>query len=165
MVWCLNPILLKSANLTIAVFPQAGFWQWKMSVFSSSVWGSVCVCACARECLWQYIAIAAYCGIKAIRTEFVQIASSLLLLCLINSRRWLDGSLHTVFGGQSSSPYQLAITTAPKTDRNTTAYIDLHADIPCDSDTYIPPYQTDGKESSAATWLGKESVDLWLTGC
>lgn len=88
----------------------------------------------------------AYCGIKTFHNEFVQIVSSLLLLSLINSMRWLDGSLHTVFGGQPSSPYQLAFATPPKTDRNTTLCIDLRAHIHSDTDTPIPPYQTDGKD-------------------
>lgn len=63
---------------------------------------------------------AAYCGVKTLRSEFVQLVSSLPLLSLINSTRWLDGSLHSVLRGQSSSPNQLALATLPKTDRNIT---------------------------------------------
>lgn len=50
------------------------------------------------------------------------------LLSLINSMRWLDGSVHTAFGVQFSSPYQLALATSTncKANKNTALCIDLH---------------------------------------
>lgn len=54
------------------------------------------------------------------------------LFSLINSMRWLDGSMHTAFGVQFSSPYQLALTTSTncKANKNTALCIDLHTPPP-----------------------------------
>lgn len=92
---------------------------------------------CALAC--KDLATAAYCGIKTFHNEFVQIARSLLLLSLINSLRWLDGALHTVFWGQSSSPHQLALPVPPKTDWSAAQCIDLCAHTHSDTNISIPP--------------------------
>lgn len=108
LVWCLNPILLKSANLTIAVFSSSRFLTVKnvrilklrlRECESMCFCLCVCVCACSCECVWQYIGTAAYGGIKTFRTESVQIASSLLPL---HWGDWMD--LCTLFLGANPLP-------------------------------------------------------------
>lgn len=105
LVWCLNPILLKSANLTIAVFflkqvPDSEKCPYSQAQ-TEGVWKHVFlfVCVLMCECVWQYIGTAAYGGIKTFRTESVQIASSLLPLHWGN---WMD--LCTLFLGANLLP-------------------------------------------------------------
>lgn len=93
----------------------------------------------ARALAFKDVAAAAYCGTKTFHNEFVQIVRSLLLLSLINSMRWLDGALHTVLWGQSSSPYQLALPLPPKTDWRAALCIDLCAHTHSDTDISTPP--------------------------
>lgn len=159
-VWCLNPYPAEISRPYHWCFSSSRFLTMKnVRILKLRLrdWVWKCVCVCMREGagdsyresegLWIKsirVYACAYCGVKISHSEFVQLVSSLLLLSLIRSMRWLDGSLHSVLGGQSSSPYQLALTPPPKTDRNTT-----HACVYSPAHTYtvrrstpIPPYQT-----------------------
>lgn len=87
----------------------------------------------------------AYWGIKA-----VNVSSSPLLLSLINSSGWLDGSPHSVLGGQSSSPYQLALATLPKMDGNT-----MHACVYWPAHTLTQPHLPHRTRQDSNRWEGR----------
>lgn len=124
--------------------PQAGSWQWKMSAFSGSERGNE-----TEKCFFFFLFFLqnragglrtqdstlfawpykGFCNCCLLWYEDPpQWAEGKPLLSLINSMRWLDGSVHTAFGVQFSSPYQLALATSTncKANKNTALCIDLH---------------------------------------